>query len=115
MNRHESMDAVRELDAGRIHETCEAHLVRVFEIAPTLRTWYTQHSVGGTSESSFAEDPSEENPLSDVVERSFPLLEAVPLSRDVERGMRISAGTECIRHHRIGSPTVVFAQHSAHG
>lgn len=74
MNRHESMDAVRELDAGRIHETCEAHLVRVFEIAPTLRTWYTQHSVGGTSESWSVEDPSEENPLSDVVEGAFHFL-----------------------------------------
>lgn len=74
MNRHESVDAVRELDAERIHGICEAHLVWVFEIAPTLRTWYTQHSVGGTSESWSAEDPSEGNPLSDVVEGALHFL-----------------------------------------
>ena len=68
MNRHGSVDA------ERIHATCESHLVWVFKIAPTLRTWYTIYSVGGASESSPVELSSQENPLSYVVEGAFHFL-----------------------------------------
>ena len=68
INRHESMDA------KRIQATCETHLVWVFKIAPTLNTWYTQYSVGGASGNSSVEHPSEENPLSNVVEGAFHFL-----------------------------------------
>ena len=68
INHHESADA------KRIQATCEAHLVWVFKIAPTLNTWYTQYSVGGASENSSVEHPSDENPLSSVVEGAFHFL-----------------------------------------
>ena len=68
MNHRESVDA------KRIQETCEAHLIWVFKIAPTLNTWYTQYSVGGASENSSVEHPSEENPLSNVIEGAFHFL-----------------------------------------
>ena len=68
MNHRESVDA------NRVQETCEAHLVWVFKIAPTLNTWYTQYSVGGASENLSVEHPIEENPLSNIVEGAFHFL-----------------------------------------
>ena len=68
MKHHESVDA------KRIQETCEAHLVWVFKIAPTLNTWYAQYTVGGASGNSSVEHSSEENPVSNVVEGAFHFL-----------------------------------------
>ena len=68
MNQRESVDA------KRVQKTCEAHLAWVFQIAPTLETWYNQHSVGDASEKSSGEHPSEENPLSNVIEGAFHFL-----------------------------------------
>ena len=77
MNHRESVDA------KRIETTCEAHLVWVFEIAPTLDTWEALYSVsetsdnssvGGASENSSVEHPSDEKLLSHVVEGAFHFL-----------------------------------------
>ena len=62
------------VDAKRIQATCEAHLVWVFKIAPTLNTWYAQYSVSGASGNSPVEHSSEENPVSNVVEGAFHFL-----------------------------------------
>ena len=68
MNHRESADA------KRIQAACEAHLSWVFMIAPTPNTWLPRYPVGSTFWVSSMERPSEEDPVSYVVEGAFNFL-----------------------------------------